>query len=173
MKLLDAAGAEALAGEAGREPADPLKSVSNLALRARVNMSSVHKKNKPFTELIPYFGEGAGDGVVDPAAEINSHAWVSLEERETAMIRLSWDSPQTVGRVWLFDAPGLKEHITSGVLLFSDGSAVKVGDLPDDARSAPEIAFPAKTVNWIVFAVDTVSKETRSAGLAEFAVFKD
>ena len=113
------------------------------------------------------------DGIVDPADEINSRAWVSLGEKETAMLRLSWDSPQTVRRVWLFDLPGLKDHITSAVLTFSDGSAIKIGELPNEAKSAREIAFPAKQVSWIVFAVDTVSKETRNAGLAEIAVFRD
>jgi hypothetical protein len=89
------------------------------------------------------------------------------------MIRLSWDRPETVSRVWLFDRPNPKDHITSGVLLFSDGSAVKVGELPNDAKSAREISFPAKQVRWIVFAVDSVSPETSNAGLAEMAVFKD
>jgi hypothetical protein len=113
----------------------------------------VHKKNRPFTELIEYFGEGAVDGIVDLRDDINRHEWVS--------------------RVWLFDRPNPKDHITSGVLLFSDGSAVKVGDLPNDAKSAREVSFPAKQVRWIVFAVDSVSKETSNAGLAEFAVFKE
>ena len=173
IELLDAAAAAAFAPSAAKAPADPLKSEANIALRARINVSSVHKKNKPFTELIQYFGEGAVDGIVDLKDTISSHAWVSLEERETAMLRLSWDSPQTVRRVWLFDLPNLKDHITSGVLLFSDGSSVKVGELPNDARSAREVAFPAKQVSWIVFAMDTVSKETRNSGLAEMAVFID
>jgi len=172
IKLLDAAAAASLAETRDRLSADPLKSEANIALQARINVSSVHKKNKPFTELIQYFGEAAVDGIVDLKDQTNSHAWVSLGERETAMLRLSWDSPQTVRRVWLFDLPNLKDHITSGVLLFSDGSAVKVGELPNDAKSAREVAFPAKQVSWIAFAVDTVSKETRNAGLAEIAVFQ-
>lgn len=67
----------------------------------------------------------------------------------------------------------MKDHILSGVLLFSDGSAVKVGELPNDARSARGITFPFKTVSWVVFAVDTVFKETDNVGLAEIAVFED
>ena len=172
VKLLDAHDVPGPAGS-GQPPADPLKSENNAALRARVNVSSVHQKNKPFTELIEYFGEGAVDGIVDPDEAINRHEWVSLGERQTAMIRLSWDSPQAVRRVWLFDRPNPKDHIISGVLLFSDGSAVKVGELPNDAKSAREVSFPAKQVRWIVFAVDSVSKETSNAGLAEFAVFRE
>ena len=76
-----------------------------------------------------------------------------------------------MGRVWLFDLPNPRDHITSGVLLFSDGSAIKVGELPNDARAAREITFPPKQVSWVVFVVDTVSPETQNAGLAEFAVF--
>jgi len=153
VRLLDAAGLAALSEAGAKAPEDRLKSEANLALRARVNISSVHKKNRPFTELIEYFGEGAVDGIVDLRDDINRHEWVS--------------------RVWLFDRPNPKDHITSGVLLFSDGSAVKVGDLPNDAKSAREVSFPAKQVRWIVFAVDSVSKETSNAGLAEFAVFKE
>ena len=118
-------------------------------------------------------GEADQSGVVDPDEAVNRREWVSLGEGRTAMIRLSWDSPQAVRRIWLFDRPNLKDHITSGVLLFSDGTAIKVGELPNDARSAREIVFPAKTVSWVVFAVDSVSPETANAGLAEIAVFKD
>jgi hypothetical protein len=173
VQLLDAAAAAALSGDAGGTPADPVKSEANVALRARVNVSSVRKKDKPFTELIQYFGEGAVDGIVDRESPDGGHAWVSLEERETALLRLTWDSPQTVSRVWLFDLPNLKDHVTSGVLLFSDGSAIRVDELPNDARSARQVAFSPKRVSWIVFAVDSVSSETRNAGLAEIAVFKD
>jgi hypothetical protein len=157
----------------GQLPSDPLKSENNIALLARVNVSSVHKKSKPFTELIEYFGEGAVDGIVDLNAKINTHEWVSRGERETAMIRLSWDSPQTVRRVWLFDRPNPDDHITSGVLLFSDGSAVRVGELPNDAKACKELNFSPKNIMWVVFAVDTVSRETTNAGLAEMAVFRD
>jgi hypothetical protein len=99
VKLLD--GAADISGPAGsgQPPPDPLKSADNLALRARINVSSVHRMNKPFTELIEYFGEGAVDGIVDLDPKINAHEWVSRGERETAMIRLSWDLPQTVRRV--------------------------------------------------------------------------
>jgi hypothetical protein len=157
----------------GRQSEDPLKGENNVALRARVNVSSVHQKNKPFTELIEYFGEGAVDGIVDLDAEINAHEWVSRGERETAMIRLSWDSPQTVRRVWLFDRPDPGDHITAGVLLFSDGSAVRVGELPNDAKSCKELSFPPKTITWVIFAIDAVSEETANPGLAEMAVFRD
>jgi hypothetical protein len=173
VKLVDGAADISGAAGSGQPPLDPLKSENNVALRARVNVSSVHNKNKPFTELIEYFGEGAVDGIVDLDAAINAHEWVSLGERQTAMIRLSWDSPQTVRRVWLFDRPDPADQITSGVLLFSDGSVVRVGPLPNDAKAGKELSFPPKTVTWVVFAVDTVSEGTVNAGLSEIAVFRN
>jgi hypothetical protein len=173
VKLLD--GTREMSGPAGSDqpPVDPLKSENNIALGARVNVSSAHKNSRPFTELIEYFGEGAVDGIVDMNTGINAHEWVSGGERETAMIRLSWDSPQTVRRVWLFDRPNPTDHITSGMLLFSDGSTVRVGELPNDARSCKELSFPPKSVTWVVFVVDSVSRETANVGLAEMAVFRN
>ncbi len=173
VKLVDGSMDASGAPGSGQPATDPLKSENNVALRARVNVSSVHKKNKPFTELIEYFGEGAVDGIVDLNDKINAHEWVSLGERQTAMIRLSWDSPQTVRRVWLFDRPGPADQVTSGVLLFSDGSSVRVGPLPNDAKACKELSFPPKSVTWVVFAVDAVSEGTANAGLSEIAVFRD
>ena len=62
VKLLDGAVDTSGQAESGQPTADPLKSENNVALRARVNVSSVHQKNKPFTELIEYFGEGPWTG---------------------------------------------------------------------------------------------------------------
>jgi hypothetical protein len=120
---------------------------------------------------VEYSGEGAVDGVIEYRDEINQHEWVS-QERSTAMIRLSWDKPETISRIWLFDLPSLKDQVISGILMFSDGSTVRVDELPNDAKFAREISFPAKTITWLAFVIDSVSKETRNAGLAEIALFK-
>jgi hypothetical protein len=123
------------------------------------------------TELPQYFGEGAIDGLIEYTNEINLHHWVS-QEKSTAMIRLSWDQAETVRQVWLFDLPNLKDHVLSGLLAFSDGSSLRVGELPNEARSARKISFPPKKITWLAFIIDSVSPETRSAGLAEIAVLK-
>ncbi|MGB9836981.1 MAG: DUF7402 domain-containing protein, partial [Candidatus Saccharicenans sp.] len=168
VKLLDENNLQALMA---LKQKDPIKSEDNIALRARVSVSSVQEKSKPMTELPQYFGEGAVDGVIEYKDEINSHEWVS-QEKSTAMIRLSWDRPETVSKVWLFDLPNLKDHVLSGVLVFSDGTSLRVDELPNDAKSAREISLPAKKISWLAFIIDSVSKETRNAGLAEIAVFR-
>jgi len=150
---------------------DPLQSENNIALRANVSVSSVQEKSKPMTEVPQFFGEGAVDGVVEYREETNQHEWVS-QEKSTAVIRLSWGQPETISRIWLFDLPDLKDQVLSGLLVFSDGSSLRVGELPNDAKSAREISFRPKKVTWLAFIIDSVSKETRNAGLAEIAVFK-
>ncbi|HCC71440.1 MAG TPA: hypothetical protein DEQ09_09875, partial [Bacteroidales bacterium] len=93
-------------------------------------------------------------------------------EKTSAMIRLNWPGIEKVSRVWLFDHPGLKDQVTSGMLVFSDGSTIKVGELPNDARSCKQVIFDEKEISWIAFMVTSVSETTRNAGLAEFAVFR-
>lgn len=168
VSLLDENNFKTLAGQ---KQQDPLKSKENLALRARVSVSSVQEKSKSLTELPQYFGEGAVDGVIEYKNEINQHEWVS-QEKSTAMIRLNWDEAVTISKVWLFDLPDLKNQVLSGLLVFNDGGSLRVGELPNDARLAREISFPAKKVTWLAFIIDSVSQETRNAGLAEIAVFK-
>lgn len=99
--------------------------------------------------------------------------WVSDGEKTSAMIRLNWNKPEKVSKIWLFDNPSPKDQITSGMLVFSDGSTIKVGELPNEAERCKQILFEEKEVTWIAFMVTSVSETTRNAGLAEFAVFSE
>jgi hypothetical protein len=156
------------------EQIDPIKEKNNIALRSNVTVSSANKKFRIFSELITYFGEGAVDGVVpdlQSGSTYRLNEWVTEGEKGSAMIRLNWNQPEKISSVWLFDRPNLKDQVTSGMLVFSDGSTIHVGELPNDAKSCKEIAFPEKTVTWAVFIVNTVSQTTTNTGLSEFAVF--
>jgi len=177
------------------EQIDPIKQKNNIALRSNVTVSSANKKYRIFSELITYFGEGAVDGIVPNAESFKPtdaekkmlppflikerqvqssyriNEWVSEGEKGSAMIRLNWNQPEKVSRVWLFDRPNLKDQITSGMLVFSDGSTIKVSELPNDAKSCKELSFPEKTITWLAFFVNSVSETTTNAGLAEIAVF--
>lgn len=155
----------------GGEP-DPVKNDSNIALHANVVVSSALRGARPMTELHQYFGEGAVDGNVDPDGKNTLNEWVSDGEQNTGFIRLSWKEPQRVSKIWLFDRPDLKNQVMSGMLVFSDGSTIRVGALPNEARAAKEVTFPEKKVSWLAFVIDSVSATTTNAGLAEVAVFK-
>ena len=172
IKLLDKAGETALLKEFAKGQPDPVKNENNVALRANIIVSSASRKFRAFTELIEYFGEGAIDGVIDPGSKNKLNEWITDEERTSAFLRLTWENPEKISKVWLFDRPDLKEQVTSGMLVFSDGSTVQVSELPNDALSCKEIVFPEKTVTWMSFIVTGVSNTTKNVGLAEIAVFK-
>lgn len=142
---------------------DELNSPDNVALIAKVTAGSVHKD---------YNAYGAVDGIVGGYPNDIRHEWASNGERDTALIRLSWTTPQTIDRVWLFDRPNKLDQITAGMLLFSDGTTLKTGALPDDAKQGLEVSFEPKTVNWIVFVITGAKQGSPNIGLSEIAVFK-
>ena len=142
---------------------DPLKSARNVAQKARVTVSSAHSG---------YKAEGVIDGVVGGYPENTMAEWASDGEKASALVRLNWDSPQRINRIWLFDRPNTHaDQVTSGILVFSDGSTLTIGELPDDASAAKEISFPTKEVTWLMFVVNSVKPQTLNIGLAEIAVF--
>ncbi len=142
---------------------DPLKSNSNIARKATATASSTYKG---------YTAEAAIDGIVGGYPEDISAEWASNGEKESATLRLNWDKPQIVNRIWLFDRPNTHaDQVTAGKLVFSDDSTITVGQLPDDASATKEITFPPKKVTWLKFVVTAVKSETQNIGLAEIAVF--
>ena len=56
------------------------------------------------------------------------------------------------------------------MLIFSDGTTVPMGRLPDDAKKGIEVRFDAKTVTWVALMVTEVGPKTQNVGLSEIAV---
>ncbi len=142
---------------------DPLNSPENIAADAIVTVSSTHPD---------YSASAVVDGVVEGFPGDIHREWASNGEKDTAVIRLTWNSPQTIDRVWLFDRPNPLDQVTGGMLVFSDGSTLSTGTLPDDATQGLEVAFEAKTVKWLMFVVTSVKAGSPNIGLAEIAVFR-
>ena len=153
------------AGEpAPKKELNPLLTEENVARKAKVEVSSCYPG---------YRAEGAIDGVVGGFPDDISKEWASNREKAGAWIKLSWQQPQKVDRVWLFDRPNTLDQVTAGVLEFSDGSKIELAmPLPDNAARGVEISFPHKTVSWVKFTVTGVKKDSPNIGLAEFAVFQ-
>jgi hypothetical protein len=149
---------------APKKELDPLLTEKNIARKAKVEVSSCYPG---------YRGEGATDGVVGGFPNDNSKEWASKGEAAGTWIKLSWEGPQKIGHVCLFDRPNTLDQVIAGTLEFSDGSTIKLEKpLPDIAISGIEIAFPAKTATWVKFTVKGVKKESPNVGLSEFGVFK-
>ncbi len=144
-------------------PPSPLTSSDNIAPRATVTVSSTHPDYSP---------GGLTDGMVDGFPGDIHREWCTSGERNTATVRLTWKDEQAIDRVWLFDRRNDLDQVRSGVLFFSDGSSIKVSELPDDGSKGLAIKFPAKHVKWLIFAVNEVKPSTLNIGLAEIAVFR-
>ncbi len=151
-----------LLGSADSIATDPLNSPDNIAPDAIITVSSTHPD---------YSMSGAVDGVVDGYPGDSRHEWASQGEGNTAMLRLTWSQARTIDRVWLFDRPNLLDQITSGLLVFSDGTTLATGALPDDAKMGLEVSFPPKTVDWLAFPVTGCKRGSPNIGLSEIAVF--
>lgn len=141
----------------------PLASPNNIAWKAALTVSSA---------CPGYSAQGAVDGIVSGYPDSTANEWASQGEKDTAMIRLTWPSPQKIDRVWLFDRPTPLDQITSSLLVFSDGTTIPVGPLPNDAKKGIEVKFESKTVKWLALMVIGVSPKTTNVGLSEIAVFQ-
>jgi hypothetical protein len=144
-------------------PPGPLTSPANIAPLATVTVTSTHGD---------YSVRGLTDGVVGGYPGDISQEWCSNGERGTATIRLTWNEEQTIDRVWLFDRRNELDQIRSGLLVFSDGSTIPTGELPDDAKQGLQVKFPPKRVKWLVFIPNEVKPSTLNIGLAEIGVFR-
>jgi hypothetical protein len=125
----------------------------NLASQAIVTVSS----ERPETGQV---GLKAIDGIVDGCTLANgcspdhyTHEWASVNQLAGAWIKLTWPGPMTLTSVTLHDRPHTAENIQSGTLVFSDGSTLPVGTLPNDGTGL-FIPIPSKTVTWVQFKVD-------------------
>jgi len=128
----------------------------NLAPDATINVSSEFNYT--------YSKERLVDGIIG----INGNGeWASLGE-QTPTARLTWSDKVVIKKIVLYDRPNGIEKIFSGILEFSDGSTVQVGELPDTG-SALEIPIDFKEVDYVEFKpTDAVGP---NVGLAEFEVF--
>ncbi len=141
----------------------PLGSPDNIAPEATVSASSVHPD---------YTAAAAVDGAVDGWPRNLAQEWATRGENDSAFLRLTWNTAQTIDRVWLFDRPNDLDQITAGMLVFSDGTTLKTGELPDDAGQGLEVSFGPKSIRWLAFFVTETKRGTPNVGLSEVAVFR-
>jgi len=133
------------------------RKVENIAKEATVTTSSTYGRG--------LIGQQAIDGVKG----VREAAWASDHEGPGAWIKLSWKTKKTISRVVLYDRVIDGAPIFDGKLVFSDGSEIKTGPLPN-AGTAKEIKIhrPKKTT-WVKFVV--VTAKGRNVGLSEFEVY--
>ena len=110
------------------------------------------------------------DGYVDGYPGDQTHEWATRSEKAGAWLQLTWEQPQEITRVVLYDRPNSSDQILLATLTFSDGSSVQVGPLIN-AGTGVAVSFPAKVITSLRMTVNNVSTRTSMVGLAEIEVF--
>lgn len=94
---------------------------------------------------------------------------LSLPARPGEWVQFDWVFAQRVTSVQVYGA-STGARITAGVLTFSNGTSLDVGEVLRDSAFPTVLAFPAQSVNWVRFTTTSVVG-TGSINLAEFRVY--
>jgi LmbE family N-acetylglucosaminyl deacetylase len=117
-------------------------------------------------------GQGAAkaiDGVISGYPVNSTAEWAATGgQLAGTSFTLTWSSPQTVSEVVLHDRINTSDRIMAGTLVFSDGSSLTVGALPNDG-AAYRLTFAPKTVTSLTLQI--TSAQGWSTGLAEIEVY--
>ncbi|GAA5841179.1 hypothetical protein JCM3766R1_001696 [Sporobolomyces carnicolor] len=138
----------------------------DLALNATVSASS-SSSGQPATSAI----DGVVNGYKENGMGDYTREWASKNEGVGATLSISFPTFVSVSTLVLYDRPNLQDQITSGRVLFSDGSIFEIATLPNNGSALVVPIVPTVKTNSILFTVTGVSATTTSVGLAEFAVY--
>jgi hypothetical protein len=152
--------------------------VDSLARRGTVHVRAAEENIAPLAVAscsMESLGTGqvcskAMDGLVGGYPENHTVEWATLAGGAGAWIQLDWAGEYSIDRIVLHDRPNDIDQIASGTLIFSDGSRISVGMLPNDG-SPLTVTFPQKTVSSVRLNIDGVSASTRNVGLSEIEVY--
>ncbi|KAL4951407.1 putative deacetylase LmbE-like domain-containing protein [Aspergillus filifer] len=135
----------------------------NIAFRARVTASSSNiGANQTPDKAI----DGSTGGF--PAA--HTHEWATEGGKVGSWLSLSWDGPQIISQVALFDRPNLDDQVLTAALKFDNGNAVEVGDLSNyGLRRLVDIGD--RMAQNLTVRITAVSASTIDVGLSEVQVF--
>ncbi len=142
----------------------------NFAADARNVAPKAHVTSTTGTKESP--ASGVIDGHVGGYPAARKDEWSSEKEKAGATLTLTWDAPQKIDRVWLFDRQNLDDQITAGELMFDTGEPIRFGELPNDASRAGDISFAPRTTKSLTIRIMDVKQSTENIGLAEVVVFK-
>ncbi|KAL4964883.1 uncharacterized protein BDV14DRAFT_63745 [Aspergillus stella-maris] len=135
----------------------------NIAVKARATASSsnVGANQAPDKTI-----DGSAGGF--PAA--HTHEWATDGGKVGSWLSLSWDSPQIISRVGLFDRPNLDDHVLAAAIEFDSGNAIEVGDLSNyGTRKLVDVG--GRTAQNLTIRITAVSASTMNVGLSEVQVY--
>ncbi|GAA6027434.1 hypothetical protein JCM8097_007862 [Rhodosporidiobolus ruineniae] len=115
--------------------------------------------------------DGQTGGYLDDGSGDDGEEWSSWHEGAGAWIKISWNKQQTFNQIGLFDRPNLLDQVTSGYVLFEDGTGASFGAL-DNAGEVYWINLMSTVKSSFVKVVITSVKDTtQNVGLSEVQVY--
>jgi LmbE family N-acetylglucosaminyl deacetylase len=135
----------------------------NIALKARVTASSANTAASQTPDK-------AIDATAGGFPADYTHEWASQGGKTGAWLSLSWESPQVVSKVALYDRPNLDDQITAGVIEFDSGERIDIGEL-NNYGTAKSFELEDRTVRNLTIRITAVSPSTMNVGLSEVQVF--
>lgn len=93
--------------------------------------------------------------------------WISNSEMKP-WIALEFSKEIEINKIILYDRNNMHDHLTGGLITFSDGSILEASDIPNDG-SAFELNFNAKTITSLKFEVK--ESEGTNIGISEIEIF--
>ena len=103
---------------------------------------------------------------------ISDH-WIAENNDESAWVKLSWDTPQIITSVRLFNCPAGEDVEKFGHIQFSNGRSIPIRvPLPNTALDGLDIFWGNKEqVEWIKIIFDRVKPVSANVSLSDIAVF--
>lgn len=112
------------------------------------------------------------DGIIrvdDKGCWVSNSQETFWGEIDLPWVRLDWNREVCINKVVLYDLPSMTRNIASGVLRFSDGSSVRVLNIP--SNGAPKtVEFASRRTQWVKF--EATDGEGTHLGLSEIEVYE-
>ncbi|KAL2811926.1 hypothetical protein BDW59DRAFT_155414 [Aspergillus cavernicola] len=135
----------------------------NIALKAVVTASSANAGSNQTPDK-------AIDGSIDGFPAQGAHEWATDGGKSGSWLNLSWESPQVVSKIVLYDRPNLDDQVIGGVIEFDDGERIEMGEL-DNYGTAKNFDILGKIVHSLTVRITSVNLLTTNVGLSEIQVF--
>ncbi|KAL4916869.1 hypothetical protein BDW62DRAFT_96058 [Aspergillus aurantiobrunneus] len=140
-----------------------LRYPENIAVKARVKASSSNVD----TNQTP---DKAIDGSTGGFPAEQSREWATDGGRAGSWLSLSWESPQTIAQIALYDRPNVADQVTGAVLEIDDGERIEVGEL-DNYGKVKMVDVGDRMAHNLTVRTTAVSTSTGNIGLSEIQVF--
>lgn len=140
-----------------------MRNSENIALKARVTASSSNAGSNQTPDK-------AIDGSTGGFPAGHSNEWVTDGGKAGSWLTLSWEGPQTISQIALYDRPNLQDQITGAVVEFNGGERIEIGEL-DNYGTLKTVYAAGRTAKNLTVRITEVSPSTTNVGLAEIQVF--